>query len=79
MTNEEIFKYADKKLKKQEAYVNSIVLGTSVLFIIGLGFIYIPLGLSDIAYTRYLAVIVCFLPYIVLLSKYSDKYYRIRR
>jgi hypothetical protein len=79
MTNEEIYKYADKALKNEEKKYNSVVLGTAILFIIGLGLIYVPLGLSDIPYTRWLAVIVCGFPYLVYLAKNSDRYFKMRR
>ena len=79
MTNEEIFKYADKALKEEEKRYNSVVLGTAILFIIGLGLMYIPIGLSDIPCMRFVVVISCGIAYFVYLAKYSDSYFKMRR
>lgn len=82
MTNEEIFKYADKALKEEEKRYNSIILGTGILFVIGSVMMYAPVVYSGINIGSVISIISLsfgFIVYLVCMSKYADKYYRVRR
>jgi membrane protein implicated in regulation of membrane protease activity len=82
MNNEEIYKYADKKLKKQEARFDSIFVGTFVLFFIGYKAIIwgAVLLVGEWGFWAALGCIIISLAiYLSVLNKYSNKHNKMRR
>jgi membrane protein implicated in regulation of membrane protease activity len=82
MTNEQIYKYADKKLSKQEARFNSIFVGTFVLFWIGYKMALVAFIFAGFTLWYWLALVcimVSLAIYLVCLNKYANRYNEIRR
>lgn len=82
MTNEEIFKYADKALKKQEQRFNSIFVGTFVMFFIGYKTILLTLLFANYTSGYWLAllcIIGSLVIYLICLTKYSNRHNKMRR
>jgi Flp pilus assembly protein TadB len=82
MTNEEIYKYADKKLKKQEQRFNSIFVGTFFLFLVGYKAIIwgsVLAGGECGFWVAILCVVLSLWLYLTVLNKYSDKHNKMRR
>jgi len=82
MTNEEIFKLADKALKNQGKKCNSIIVATLFIYAIGITLINVPCDISDISWDSSLAVlfaVISLAVYFYYASKYIGKYFKIRR
>ena len=82
MTNEEIFKYADKALKNEEKRYNSLVSGTLLLFIFGMVLMYIPVGSVDIVWASAVLALfwfITFILYLYIVSKYTSRYAKVKR
>lgn len=82
MTNEQIYKYADKALKKQEARYNSIVVGTVCVLTIGMIIMIFPSELTNIGWARYIIApigFICYIVYFVALNRYTNHYNKMRR
>jgi Flp pilus assembly protein TadB len=82
MTNEEIYKYADKKLKKQEQRFDSIFIVTFVLFFVGYNSIIwgaVFAGGECRFWVSILCVVSSLLMYLIVLNKYSNRHNKMRR